>query len=73
MVDCFDVIHHFASIDRRPGGAFAQAQQQTATQQPATPSQQAQPDIALIPVDLESPIEKAEKDGTTLRISLEGI
>jgi outer membrane protein len=52
------------------GGAFAQAQQQTATQQPATPPQQAQPEIALIPVDLVSPIERAEKDGTALRISL---
>ncbi len=60
------------ALTRAPQGElFAQAQQQTATQQPATPSQQAQPDIALIPVDLESPIEKAESMlGTTLRISL---
>jgi len=60
------------------GGAFAQAQQTTAAQQQATAqqtaaaaaAQQAQPDIALIPVDLESPIEKAEKDGSALHISL---
>ncbi len=52
------------------GGAFAQAQQQTAAQPPPAPPQQAPPEIALIPVDLVSPIERAEKDGTALHISL---
>jgi outer membrane protein len=56
-----------------PGPAFAQAQQQTAAQQPAAAAQQAQPEIAMIPVDLVSPIERAEKDGTALRMSLKDI
>ena len=55
------------------GRAFAQAQQQTAAQPPATPPQQAQPEIAMIPVDLVSPIERADKDGTALRMSLKDI
>ena len=49
-----------------PVGAWAQdPQQQTQTPPPAT-----QGDIALIPVDLVSPIEQAEKDGTALHLSL---
>jgi outer membrane protein TolC len=57
-----------------PWGAFAQepqqAQQQAAAQQQATTTI---PEIKLVPVSLEGPVERAEKDGTALRASLRDI
>ncbi len=65
-----------------PWGAFAQEQQQVqqtqtqtqtppATQQAAPPAQI--PDIVLTPVSLVGPIERAEKDGTALHLTLRDV
>jgi outer membrane protein len=58
-----------------PWGAYAQDKQQ-AQQQPQTqaqPGQSGLPTIVLVPVSLEGPIDRAEKDGTALRLSLRDI
>ncbi|MBZ5495118.1 MAG: TolC family protein [Acidobacteriia bacterium] len=65
-----------------PWGAFAQEQQQT-QQQTQKPQQAAQIEqtaqqalldqIKLAPVSLVSPIEKAEKDGTALHLSMKDV
>ncbi|MGA2264370.1 MAG: TolC family protein [Acidobacteriota bacterium] len=63
-----------------PWGAFAQDQQQAQAAKP--PEQQATPPpqevnaitpITLVPVSLESPIAKAEKDGTALHLSMRDV
>ena len=62
-----------------PWGAFAQEQQQTQTTQQSQAAKieaQAQAQITqitLVPVSLVSPIERAEKDGTALRLSLKDV
>ncbi len=61
-----------------PWGAFAQEPQQTppAQAQASQASQQTaaqQAEVALIPVSLVSPIDRAEKDGTALHLSLKDI
>ncbi len=48
-------------------GAYAQNQQQ------AQPSQAGLPTIVLVPVSLEGPIERAQKDGTALPLSLRDV
>jgi outer membrane protein len=57
-------------------GAFAQQQTpdpQQAGAQPAAASTQAQPEITMVPVNMISPIERAQKDGTALPMSLKDI
>jgi outer membrane protein len=54
-------------------GASGQQQTPAAPQQPAAAPQQGQPDIAMVPVNLVSPIERAQKDGTALPMSLKDI
>lgn len=63
----------------QPWGAYAQEQQaaqakpqQTQAQIEAQAQQQIT-DIKLVPVSLVSPIERAEKDGTALRLSLKDV
>jgi outer membrane protein TolC len=61
-----------------PWVAFAQEQQQGQAQKPTaaqieTQAQQQLKEITLIPVSLVSPIERAEKDGTALRLSLKDV
>jgi len=56
-----------------PWGAYAQEQQQTQSQQAAQIEAKAQKDITDIqftPVSLIGPIERAEKDGTVIKLSL---
>ncbi len=50
-----------------PWVAYAQDQQQTQT------AQSAQSEIALVPVSLEGPIDRARKDGTSLDLSLRDV
>jgi outer membrane protein len=50
------------------GGAYAQDKQQ-----PAQSNQTGLPNIVLVPVSLEGPIERAQKDGTALPLSLRDI
>jgi outer membrane protein TolC len=58
-------------------GAFAQDQQQTqqAQQAPAQPTQTAQQvqQIQLVPVSLEGPVQRADKAGTAVKMSLRDV
>ncbi len=58
-------------------GAFAQDQQQTqqAQQAPAQPTQAAQQvqQIQLVPVSLEGPVQRAQKAGTAVQMSLRDV
>ncbi len=63
-----------------PWGAFAQDQQQAQAAKPAEQQAAQQPQeanaittIQLVPVSLESPIAKAEKDGTALHLSMRDV
>jgi outer membrane protein TolC len=58
-------------ISAPPWGAYAEEQQQT--QQQAQSGQSGIPNIVLVPVSLEGPIDRAEKDGTALHLSLRDI
>jgi outer membrane protein TolC len=62
-----------ASISASPWEAYAQAKPAQQTQQQAQSSQTGLPNIVLVPVSLEGPIERAQKDGTALPLSLRDI
>jgi outer membrane protein len=58
-----------------PWGAYAQDQRQAQqkTQQQAQSSQTGLPTIVLVPVSLDGPIERSQKDGTALTLSLRDV